>query len=120
MARAPRAGMTAIEWYLEITAAEGQLPPAGLAAQAQDLGRLAAFAHGRAVAVEDLDVEALEAFLVAADPATLAGLSAIATCEAFFRFLVVDDRIRVNPFAGLLRRRTPAAGLVRRHRAELG
>ena len=90
----------AVDAYLDHLRVERRLASNTVESYARDLAQLAAFADTRGRAVEDLSRQDLEAF---ARQRMSAGLSprsvarAVACLRGFYRFLIVDRRVEVNP-----------------------
>ncbi len=91
---------SAVDAYLDHLRVERRLASNTVESYARDLAQLAAFADTRGRAVEDLSRQDLEAF---ARQRMSAGLSprsvarAVACLRGFYRFLIVDRRVEVNP-----------------------
>jgi len=90
----------AIDAYLDHLRVERRLSANTLESYARDLATLAAFAKKRGRAVEDLtrqDLEALTRQRMSAGLAPRSVARAIACLRGFYRFLVLDRRLTVNP-----------------------
>ncbi|MGE5246338.1 MAG: site-specific tyrosine recombinase XerD [Betaproteobacteria bacterium] len=91
--------MSAIDAYLEHLRVERRLAAHTLESYARDLAALTRFASGAGRAVESLDRAALERF-VREQMARLSPRSAarsVAAVRGFYRFLVLDRRLRDSP-----------------------
>lgn len=92
--------ITPIDAYLTHLTVERRLAANTLESYARDLQMLAEFAAGKAVAVEDLARAELEAFvrsLMGEGRSPRSVARAIACFRGFFKFLVIDGRLAVNP-----------------------
>ena len=90
----------AIDAYLDHLRVERRLSANTLESYARDLGALAAFAEKRRRKVEDLqrqDLEALTRQLMTAGLSPRSVARAVACLRGFYRFLVLDRRLTVNP-----------------------
>jgi integrase/recombinase XerD len=89
-----------IDSYLEHLRVERRLAAHTLESYARDLRALAAFAAGEDTAVNALDRRGLEAFVRQQMSGGLSPRSvarAVAAVRGFYRFLVIDQRLAVNP-----------------------
>jgi integrase/recombinase XerD len=94
-----------IDAYLDHLRVERRLADHTLESYARDLRGLAEFAAGAGVAVEQLDRQALEAFVRQQMATGLAPRSiarSVAAIRGFYRFLVVDRRLDHSPADDLL------------------
>jgi integrase/recombinase XerD len=90
----------AIDAYLDHLRVERRLSANTLESYGRDLGALAAFAAKRRRKVEDLqrqDLEALTRQLMSAGLSPRSVARAVACLRGFYRFLVLDRRLTVNP-----------------------
>ena len=90
----------AIDAYLDHLRVERRLSANTLESYGRDLGALAAFAEKRRRKVEDLqrqDLEALTRQLMSAGLSPRSVARAVACLRGFYRFLVLDRRLTVNP-----------------------
>jgi integrase/recombinase XerD len=92
--------MSALDAYLTHLTVERRLAANSLESYARDLQGLAGFAEGRGVSVEALSRQDLEALVrdmmsIGRSPKSVA--RAVACYRGFYRFLVIDGRLRVNP-----------------------
>ena len=86
--------------YLDHLRVERRLAANTLESYARDLAALEAFAAGREAPVESLDRRALERFVRDQITAGLASRSvarAVAAIRGFYKYLVVDERLTINP-----------------------
>ena len=90
----------AIDAYLDHLRVERRLSANTLESYARDLRALAAFAEKRGRKVEDLqrqDLEALTRQLMSAGLSPRSAARAVACLRGFYRFLVLDRRLTVDP-----------------------
>ena len=94
-------GLTAgIDAYLTHLTVERRLASNSVESYARDLQMLAQFAAGKSTAVEDLtrpDLEALVRGLMGEGRSPRSVARAVACFRGFYRFLVIDGRLKVNP-----------------------
>jgi len=89
-----------IDPYLTHLRVERRLSPNTVESYARDLARLAAFAERRGTSIERLDRPALEAFtrhLMTAGLSPRSVARSVAGIRGFYRFLVLDRRLTVDP-----------------------
>jgi integrase/recombinase XerD len=91
---------TAVDAYLDYLRAERRLAPLSVESYSRDLVALARFAEERALSVERMTRQDLEAFvrsLMSAGLSPRSAARAVACVRGFFRFLVLDRRLEASP-----------------------
>jgi integrase/recombinase XerD len=89
-----------VDAYLTHLTVERRLAPNSIESYARDLALLAAFAAGRATSVDALDradLEALVRDLMAEGRSPRSVARAVACIRGFYRFLVIDARVKASP-----------------------
>jgi integrase/recombinase XerD len=96
----PLSSGTLVDAYLTHLTVERRLAANSVESYARDLSLLAAFAAGRAASVEALarqDLEALVRDLMSEGRSPRSVARAVACFRGFYRFLVIDGRIKASP-----------------------
>src|SRR5215216_2057492 len=96
----PLSSGTLVDAYLTHLTVERRLAANSVESYARDLSLLAAFAAGRATSVEALtrqDLEALVRDLMSEGRSPRSVARAVACFRGFYRFLVIDGRVKASP-----------------------
>jgi integrase/recombinase XerD len=100
IATPPRTHPPGVDAYLTHLTVERRLAANSVESYARDLHLLAEFAAGKGTALEDLsrtDLEALVRSLMAEGRSPRSVARAVACFRGFYRFLVIDGRLKTNP-----------------------